>query len=225
VIVRGHGNGHIGELAAAFVDDQLDDDQRLRMASHLVWCPPCRQLVEEQQAAKTWLTALREPCTPTRLNMRLLGLSQDSSTPDGSRDPQPAPHSDDHDALFAGVASHSPLDGFLRLHDGPGAAARRLRRAALGGSAMVVIGIGGVFSTTAAPAAAHDPLVPAVSSYLVAHPVSGGATQAGSGAVPDVALPQAPIAPVPGITGRLFASSPVQAGLTETVAHRVSIAG
>jgi hypothetical protein len=225
LIVRGHGNEHIGELAAAFVDDQLDGEQRTRMASHLVWCHPCRQLVEEQQAAKTWLTALREPCTPTRLNLRLLGLGEDPPAPDGSRDPQPAPPPGDQDALFAGVAQHSLLDGFLRLHDGPAAAARRLRRAALGGSAVVVIGIGGVFSTTAAPAAAHDPLVPAVSSYLVAHPVSGGSAQAGSGAVPGVALPQAPTLPVPGTTGRLLASSPLQAGLAEAVTHRLRVAG
>ena len=50
--------GHLGDRAAALVDGQLPRDQEERAWQHVLCCPGCRRLVEDQVAAKSLLGGL-----------------------------------------------------------------------------------------------------------------------------------------------------------------------
>ena len=65
---------HLGDLVAAYVDDQLDDAGRQRAADHLSRCGQCREEVALERRAKAQLSALGEPPVPGDLSARLLDL-------------------------------------------------------------------------------------------------------------------------------------------------------
>jgi anti-sigma factor RsiW len=68
-------NAHVGDLAAALVDDQLDQDTRDQVLLHLGRCPGCRSDVQEQRQLKARLHALSTPGLPSGLIARLGALS------------------------------------------------------------------------------------------------------------------------------------------------------
>ena len=65
---------HLGDLAAAFVDDRLDAGARVRVLRHLGGCARCSAEVEAQRQVKERLCALRPPAVPDRLAERLVDL-------------------------------------------------------------------------------------------------------------------------------------------------------
>jgi anti-sigma factor RsiW len=89
-------DAHIGDLAAALVDDQLDQGTRNLVLLHLGCCPGCRADVEEQRQLKARLHALGTPGLPSGLMARLGALS----------DPAPPREDPLHDLL---VAEPEPL--------------------------------------------------------------------------------------------------------------------
>jgi hypothetical protein len=68
-------DAHIGDLAAALVDDQLEQGTRDLVLLHLARCPGCRSDVEEQHQLKARLHALGTPGLPSGLIARLGALS------------------------------------------------------------------------------------------------------------------------------------------------------
>jgi hypothetical protein len=65
------GSGHVGDLAAAFVDEQLDLQRRDLVLVHIAGCLLCRDEVDHQRRLKTRLRALGGPCLPPDLMSRL----------------------------------------------------------------------------------------------------------------------------------------------------------
>jgi hypothetical protein len=68
-------HAHVGDLAAALVDDQLDQATRDLVLLHLGRCPGCRSDVEVQRQLKLRLHALGTPGLPSGLMARLGALS------------------------------------------------------------------------------------------------------------------------------------------------------
>jgi anti-sigma factor RsiW len=56
--------GHIGSLASALVDGQLDHDEAERAWQHVLSCPPCRSLVEREGWVKRQLVTIRDEGEP-----------------------------------------------------------------------------------------------------------------------------------------------------------------
>ncbi|MGZ4619282.1 MAG: zf-HC2 domain-containing protein, partial [Frankiaceae bacterium] len=63
---------HLGDLAAAFVDEELDARARARVLQHLTACGRCAADVEAQRQLKRRLRRLRPPALPGALAARLL---------------------------------------------------------------------------------------------------------------------------------------------------------
>jgi hypothetical protein len=59
--------GHIGSSVSALVDGQLDHDEAERAWSHVLTCPPCRQLVEREGWVKRQLATMSGNEPPARL--------------------------------------------------------------------------------------------------------------------------------------------------------------
>ncbi len=66
--------GHLGDLGAALVDDQLSPEKRDEALAHLASCPDCRRDVEQQRRLKARLSGLAEPSLPLTLALRLNAL-------------------------------------------------------------------------------------------------------------------------------------------------------
>jgi predicted anti-sigma-YlaC factor YlaD len=61
VIEQGHNNEHVGEWLSGYIDGELTQQQRQRVALHCETCAECRELLEE-------LEALRERMGRARLS-------------------------------------------------------------------------------------------------------------------------------------------------------------
>ena len=66
--------GHLGDLGAALVDDQLSPETRDLALAHLASCPECQRDVEQQRRLKARLRCLAEPALPLTLALRLNAL-------------------------------------------------------------------------------------------------------------------------------------------------------
>jgi anti-sigma factor RsiW len=66
--------GHLGDLGAALVDDQLSPETRDLALAHLASCAECQRDVEQQRRLKARLRLLAEPSLPLSLAMRLNAL-------------------------------------------------------------------------------------------------------------------------------------------------------
>ena len=82
---------HLGDLAAAFVDEQLDAHDRARVLRHLSACARCAAEVEAQRQVKKRLGGLRPPAVPAVLAARLLNVPNTQHVPEdtlpGDTDP------------------------------------------------------------------------------------------------------------------------------------------
>jgi anti-sigma factor RsiW len=67
-------SGHLGDLGAALVDDQLSAELRDQALTHLASCPECQRDVEQQRRLKARLRCLAEPALPLNLALRLNAL-------------------------------------------------------------------------------------------------------------------------------------------------------
>ena len=65
--MSGLAGGHLGDLVAALVDDQLDHSNRDLVLAHLAGCDTCRADVQQQRALKSRLRALSAPGLPESL--------------------------------------------------------------------------------------------------------------------------------------------------------------
>lgn len=76
---------HVDREVTALVDDRLPDERRDRVLAHLVRCPPCARLVEEERASRRALHDAGPVQPPPHLTDRLLAV------PDEARTPGPVP--------------------------------------------------------------------------------------------------------------------------------------
>ena len=131
--------GHLGDLGAALVDDQLSPELRDLALAHLASCPECQRDVEQQRRLKARLRCLAEPPLPLSLAMRLSALkpapvaaptSSASSGPPGG-------------LPGGGVALAFPMRDHSRL-----LSARRGRLLA-GAASLVLFGVGTAYAAAA----------------------------------------------------------------------------
>lgn len=67
-------SGHIGNRVSALVDGQLSDLEAERVWSHVIVCPPCRRLVEQEGWTKTRVrSAAQAPDPCAGIPLGLLG--------------------------------------------------------------------------------------------------------------------------------------------------------
>lgn len=144
-------SGHLGEVAAALVDGELDHPGRERAYRHLAECAACRAEVEAQRRAKAALAGLAPAPAPDGLTARLLALQVPGT-----------------DRITAPRGPVRPAT----VRSTPGPAGRRDRRAVRRrtavGSAVAVLGV--VALALGAPqGAATTPVDPATDSFVVQH--------------------------------------------------------
>jgi anti-sigma factor RsiW len=70
---------HLGELAAALVDGELDHDQRDRALAHITYCDECRAEVDAQRRLKALLANQSDPEASPALAARLLAVPRDAA--------------------------------------------------------------------------------------------------------------------------------------------------
>ncbi|MDQ1542085.1 MAG: hypothetical protein QOH29_2811 [Actinomycetota bacterium] len=161
---------HLGDLAGALIDREIDDAARDDAHRHLEGCVQCRREVSDQQQTKSLLAPMRSPIAPTpALLARLAMIPESARVADESdavlellattvrrsrsrrllgRTPPSRPVAQTVQAGKGGPASLKTS----RPAAGRRAAVRSV--AAAGFAASVVVGLGGAVSGSAAPAAA-----------------------------------------------------------------------
>ena len=143
---------HLGEVAAALVDGELDHSARERAYRHLADCADCRAEVEAQRRTKAALSGLAPAPAPDALSARLLALQVPGT-----------------DRIAGAPAPVRPAT--VRPASGPAnrrPARRGLRRRTAVGSAVAVLGV--VALALGAPqSAATTPVDPATDSFVVEH--------------------------------------------------------
>ncbi len=124
--------GHLGDLGAALVDDQLSPETRDLALAHLASCPECQRDVEQQRRLKARLRCLAEPALPLNLALRLNALKPV---------PAPAHEEPEADELTEGVLALAfPMRDRARL-----LSARRGRLLA-GAASLVLLGVGTAYA-------------------------------------------------------------------------------
>ncbi len=155
-------HAHVGDLAAALVDDQLDQATRDLVLLHLGRCAGCRADVEEQRQLKARLRGLSEPGLPLGLLARLGALSGPAEPPAASPlspDRQPSP-------LASVTTIGSSQDAGLRrssmLRD-----PRRGRRMLAGAASLLLVGTGAAIAAggDAQPAGPSTPVLTVPTSF------------------------------------------------------------
>ncbi len=147
---------HVGDLAAALVDDQLDPPARDAVLAHLVGCPRCHGEVEQQRLLKSRLGALRTPGLPADLARRLSSLHSpdEPSAGLGVEGPRLA------SAAVLGADAVAARPGQLSfLRD-----AHRGRRLLVGAASLLLVGAGAAFAA-ATDAGSASPSQPASSVF------------------------------------------------------------
>jgi anti-sigma factor RsiW len=79
--------GDLEALGVAYIDDEIGQPERARVDDHLRHCPPCRERIEAERAARDTVRAarlhLREPA-PARLRARCEGACRQPATNPGA---------------------------------------------------------------------------------------------------------------------------------------------
>lgn len=159
---------HLGDLTAAFVDDQLDDADQARALAHLAGCATCRAEVQAQQQLKSRLTALADPQVPGDLSARLLdlpGRRGERSGPVGFRGPAGGP------SVGGPGRSRRPrlrADGRRPTRWSSRGQHHSLRVAAAS-AASIVVGSLAIALAVGSPSPAAPTVTPAVDRYLYEH--------------------------------------------------------
>jgi anti-sigma factor RsiW len=81
--------GHLGDLGAALVDDQLSPEMRDMALAHLAGCQECQRDVEQQRRLKARLRCLAEPSLPLSLALRLAAMKSAPAAPAAAAPPAP----------------------------------------------------------------------------------------------------------------------------------------
>jgi anti-sigma factor RsiW len=130
--------GHLGDLGAALVDDQLSPETRDLALAHLASCPECQRDVEQQRRLKARLRCLAEPALPFNLAMRLNALKPA---------PVPAPtHSGPPDG---GLAAGGALALAFPMRDRSRVLNARRGRLLAGAASLVLFGVGTAYAAAA----------------------------------------------------------------------------
>jgi anti-sigma factor RsiW len=193
-------NGHLGALAAAFVDEQLDRGERDRVLRHLAACDECREDVVVQRRIKQRLDRMGEPQLPTALLNRLQSLAPESGTPVApKRPPTGLPAAPD---LLVPVRPASPVVARPKPPAGsapsrrrpdllsslaarrPGAKVQprvaatrgrwRARRVLVGAASVLLIGGGAAYAAGGSSDQSGTPVQPAVEVFTVQHGTTSG---------------------------------------------------
>ncbi|HMA45987.1 MAG TPA: anti-sigma factor [Frankiaceae bacterium] len=182
---------HLGELATALVDGQLDHDRRDWALAHLAHCARCQAEVDVQRRLKARLAALREPSLPADLAGRLLALRTTPVAPSPSRSvpgfpAPPAPKTavrppvtsrpPGRPAAASRPAAPATTTGASRPARDRARGRGRGRRVLLGSATVLLLGAAGVFALGGgAGSGAGQPVTPPVGTYVQQH----GATSRG----------------------------------------------
>ncbi len=144
-------SGHVGDLGAALVDEQLDPALRELVLLHMIGCVMCRHDVEEQRQLKARLQALREPGLPFSLFSKLSAMDKPAAlTPLGvgpalgSADTSHAAVAETADGALladATIAAARPLAHSSYLRD-----AHRGRRLLVGAASFLLVGAGAAYA-------------------------------------------------------------------------------
>ncbi len=153
-------SGHVGDLGAALVDEQLEPALRELVLLHMIGCVMCRHDVEEQRQLKARLQALREPGLPFSLFSKLsaldkpdkpdktaaltpLGAGRQLGSPDGSHAAAADTANTVDTVLLAqtAIASGRPLTHSSFLRD-----AHRGRRLLVGAASFLLVGAGAAYA-------------------------------------------------------------------------------
>lgn len=132
--------GHLGDLGAALVDDQLSPQARDLALSHLASCAECQRDVEQQRRLKARLRRLAEPELPFDLSRRLSALK---TAPIGAA----APSRMDPPGGNAGPMISRPRDG-RPLGRPTGAPSARRGRLLAGAASLLLIGVGTAYAAS-----------------------------------------------------------------------------
>ncbi|HEX4015158.1 MAG TPA: zf-HC2 domain-containing protein [Frankiaceae bacterium] len=141
--------GHLGDLGAALVDDQLSPDTRDVALAHLASCPGCQLDVEQQRRLKARLRTLAEPALPLNLALRLNALKPAGLPAAAAGGPPPGGLSDGgrsdgllpDDLLSEGSAALTfPIRDRSRTLSG------RRGRLLAGAASLVLLGVGTAYA-------------------------------------------------------------------------------
>jgi hypothetical protein len=159
---------HLGDRVAALVDGQLTPEAVDRATMHLVFCRPCRDLVELERLTKARLSALIGPAPTPDLVGRLLAMGGPSGPlpprpgyVPGSPRPEPVPLRAPASAgLRTSTPQHRPTPSTRPAGRPSVLTLRRSRLAAavLGALSVVGVGVAGVAVGSTTTGASPRPL-------------------------------------------------------------------
>lgn len=187
---------HLGDLAAALVDNELSHDARDRALAHLTRCAECRAEVDAQRRLRSLLANQADPEFPSGLGARLRAIStdgeQDGRPPARIRRPWPligaaafAPSQTRPAGLRRRPRESAPTGRPAHLR------ARRTVRRALAGSAAALALTAGL-AVVGGPTASSGPsTTPPVDTFVREHTVMTARLpfgDAGAGVVESVVL-------------------------------------
>jgi anti-sigma factor RsiW len=156
---------HLGELAAALVDGELDHDARDRVLAHLAHCAPCRAEVDDQRRAKAVLSALDDVPVPPALEGALLSLPGHAAGTGGELGRR-------GDARRPDTRRPAGRRGRGRATRVPSAHRPRRVRYLVGGASFVLAGLGA--AVIAGGQATGPSVTPQVDRFVVEHVATTG---------------------------------------------------
>lgn len=153
--MSGLPTGHVGDLGAALVDEQLEPAMRELVLRHMIGCSTCRDEVEQQRQLKARLSALSEPGLPIGLFGRLSALNAPTSSGTDGEDQAELAGGRSNLAVLPAVrpADELPEPSVLPLPDarpfGRSAFlgdAHRGRRLLAGAASLLLVGVGTAYA-------------------------------------------------------------------------------
>ena len=160
-------SAHVGDLAAAFVDEQLDPTRRDAVLVHITACLSCREEVDHQRRLKSRLRALGGPGLPPDLLSRLSAFG-DPRSPSGGLPVAPVP----------APGPRAPSRGPVRRDP------QRALRLLAGAASLVLVGTGTAYAAASdgQPNSPTSPSRSATPAPIAARPLAASpAPGSGSG--------------------------------------------
>ncbi|MDQ1687554.1 MAG: hypothetical protein QOK42_529 [Frankiaceae bacterium] len=149
-------SAHLGPRLSAFIDGELSHADRDRVLAHLTHCAECRGVVEAERQVKSRLSGLGQPEPPATLLAKLHGLPAPTGGGMATRPSAAARRPDTLGGRRRPRRSPRPLGG------------HRLRRAAVGASAVVAVALSAAFAVGGADQGGTT-VRPQVDQFTVEH--------------------------------------------------------
>lgn len=167
---------HLGDLAAALVDNALSHDARDKALGHVAGCAECKQEVDRQRRLRSLLANQADPEMPVGLSARLLAIADEQTPGDGAgemdkrrqrRWPVLAA------AAFAPASTRpaGPRRPVANAPSGRPHQARRRVRRALAGSAVALALTAGLATAGGPTATAGPATTPPVEQFVQQHTI------------------------------------------------------